>query len=207
MSTLHQRRLTSKACTGCGWSWRGRHQGRRQRARCRYRATEKRLTSIATKRDRRAYLEAGQAPVDELNRLLRLDARDSSRGVLGDDIATVEQAAGHVLALTGVALDHLVAGLEAREGHLRDGVLLMVGLVRGEEGRERRDREVDTREGDEVGLELVQVDVQRAIETERRRDRGDNLSDQAVQVREAGLGDVELVLADIEDRLVVDLFG
>ena len=83
----------------------------------------------------------------------------------------------------------------------------MVGLVRGEERRERRDREVDTREGDEVGLELVQVDVQRAIETERRRDRGDNLSDQAVEVREAGLGDVELVLADIEDRLVVDLFG
>ena len=83
----------------------------------------------------------------------------------------------------------------------------MVGLVRGEEGRERRDREVDTREGDEVGLELVQVDVQRTIEAERRGDRGDNLSDQAVQVREAGLGDVELVLADIEDRLVVDLFG
>ena len=83
----------------------------------------------------------------------------------------------------------------------------MVGLVRGEERRKRRDREVDTREGDEVGLELVQVDVQRTIEAERRGDRGDNLSDQAVQVREAGLGDVELVLADIEDRLVVDLFG
>ena len=92
------------------------------------------------------YLEAGQAPIHELNRLLGLDARDSSRSILGDDIAAVEQAAGHVLALTGVALDHLVAGLEAREGHLRDGVLLMVGLVRGEEGRERRDREVDTRE-------------------------------------------------------------
>ena len=75
------------------------------------------------------YLEAGQAPVDELNRLLRLDARDSSRGVLGDDIATVEQAAGHVLALTGVALDHLVTLLEARVGHVENGVLFMGGLL------------------------------------------------------------------------------
>ena len=162
---------------------------------------------IANDRGGGTYFEAGRAPVNELNRLPGLDGGNCRLDFLRGHIAAVEQAAGHVLALTGVTLDHLVAGLEAREGHLRDGVLLMVGLVRGEEGRERRDREVDTREGDEVGLELVQVDVQRAIETERRRDRGDNLSDQAVQVREAGLGDVELVLADIEDRLVVDLFG
>ena len=133
------------------------------------------------------YLEASQAPVDELNRLLGLDARDSSRSILGDDVATVEQAAGHVLALTGVALDHLVAGLEAREGHLRDGVLLMVGLVRGEERRERRDREVDTREGDKVGLELVQVDVQRSVKAERSSDRRHDLSDEPVEVREAWL--------------------
>ena len=110
-----------------------------------------------------------------------------------------------VLALTGVALDHLVAGLEAREGHLRDGVLLMMGLVRGEEGRERRDREVDTREGDEVGLELVQVDVQRTIEAERRGDRGDNLSNKTVQVSEAWGGDTEALLANVVDGLVVDL--
>ena len=59
----------------------------------------------------------------------------------------------------------------------------------------------------QVGLEFVQVDIEGTIETQGSSDRGDNLSDQAVQIREAGLGDVELVLADIEDRLVVDLFG
>ena len=82
-----------------------------------------------------------------------------------------------------------------------------MSLLSGDDGSEGGQGEVDTGEGDQVGLELVQVDVQRTIEAERRGDRGDNLRDQAVQVREAGLGDVELVLADIEDRLVVDLFG
>ena len=75
------------------------------------------------------YLEAGQAPVDELDRLLSLDARDGSRSVLGHDIASVKQADGHVLALTGVALDHLVTGLEAGEGHLCNRVLLVASLV------------------------------------------------------------------------------
>ena len=57
----------------------------------------------------------------------------------------------------------------------------------------------------EVGLELVEIDVERAIEPEGRGDRGDDLRDQTVEVDETRLGDVELVLADIEDGLVVDL--
>ena len=91
------------------------------------------------------------------------------------------------------------------EGQVADLEALVRALVGRNDGRIADQGVVDTGVGHQVGLELVQVDVQRAIETERRRDRGDNLSDQAVQVREAGLGDVELVLADIEDRLVVDL--
>lgn len=51
-----------------------------------------------------------------------------------------------VLALPWVALDHLVAGLKAREGHLRDGVLLVVRLLGGDDGRERSEGEVNTRE-------------------------------------------------------------
>ena len=41
-------------------------------------------------------------------------------GVVRDDVTTVEQAGGHVLAETGVTLDHLVAGLKASHGHLHD---------------------------------------------------------------------------------------
>ena len=64
---------------------------------------------------------------------------------------------------------------------------------------------MDTRERNQVRLELVQVDVQGAVETKRGGDRGHDLGNQAVQVDEAGLRNVELVLADIEDRLVVNL--
>ena len=81
----------------------------------------------------------------------------------------------------------------------------MVGLVGGDERREAGDGEVDTRERNQVRLELVQVDVQGAVETKRGGDRRHDLGNQAVQVDEAGLRNVELVLADIEDRLVVNL--
>lgn len=75
----------------------------------------------------RAHLETGRAPVDELDCPLRLDVGNSSVDVLGDDVSTVEQAAGpdgsifagdiagqnlHVLAGPGVTLDQLVVALE-----------------------------------------------------------------------------------------------
>ena len=40
-------------------------------------------------------LEASGAPVDELNRALGLDDRDRGVDVLGDNIATVKESAGH----------------------------------------------------------------------------------------------------------------
>ena len=46
---------------------------------------------------RQTYLEASRRPVDELNRALRLDVHDGAVHVLGNDVAAVEQAAGHVL--------------------------------------------------------------------------------------------------------------
>lgn len=51
-----------------------------------------------------------------------------------------------VLALAGVALHHLVTSLEARERHVDDRVLLVMGLLGGDDGREGGEGEVDTRE-------------------------------------------------------------
>ena len=42
-----------------------------------------------------AQLEAGGAPIDELDRALGLDGADGLVDVLGDDVSAVEQAAGH----------------------------------------------------------------------------------------------------------------
>lgn len=115
-------------------------------------------------------LEASWAPVDELDRAAGLDGADSGIGVLRHHIATVEQATGHVLALTRVALDHLVAWLEAGESDLRDGVLFVRCLLFGDDGGVGGEREVDTREGHQVGLELIEIDIQGAIEPERSGD-------------------------------------
>ena len=68
------------------------------------------------------------------------------------------------------------------------------------------EREVDTGERHQVGLEFVQIDVEGAAEPEGRCDRGHDLSDQPIQIREAGLGDPQALLADVVNGLVVHLW-
>jgi hypothetical protein len=116
-------------------------------------------------------LETGGAPVDELDRTLGLDGRDSRVDVLGNDVSTVEESASHVLALAGVALDHLrpestsvrsyarikrgkgtnlVRGLEAREGELGGRVGLVGRLGGGDDGRVGREGEVNPGERNQL---------------------------------------------------------
>lgn len=65
---------------------------------------------------------------------------------------------------------YLVGWLEASVGDLSDGELFVVGLLSGDDGRVRGEREVDAGVGHQVGLELRQVHVQGTVETERRGD-------------------------------------
>jgi len=111
-------------------------------------------------------LEASGAPVDELDGALGLEGGDSGVGVLGDDVTAVEQAGGHVLAVARVALNHLVVGLEAGHGDLHDAVGLVRGLGGGDDRGVGDEREVNTGVGDQVGLELVEVDVEGTVEKE-----------------------------------------
>eukprot|EP00116_Pleurobrachia_bachei_P018517 sb/3478779/ len=60
-----------------------------------------------------ANLESSGAPVDELNGLLGLNGCYCIIDVLGDDVTPEEQTTGHVLAVSGITLDHLVGRLEA----------------------------------------------------------------------------------------------
>ena len=177
-------------------------------------------------------LEAGGAPVDELDGALGLESGNGSMGIVGHDITAVEQASGHVLSAAGVALDHLVVGLEARHGHLLDRVGLVGRLSCRDDGSIRHQGEVDAGIGDQVGLELVQVDVQRAVEAERGGDGRDHyasvrrheegpeaqrggvlllflltLGNQTVQVLEVGTLEAEVAAADVVDGLVVDHEG
>ena len=151
-----------------------------------------------------ANLEAGRAPVDELDGTLGLDGRDGSVDVLGHDVTTVQHTAGHVLAVTRVALDHLVGRLEHGVGDLGNGELLVVGLLGRDDRRIGGQREVDTRVRHQVGLELGQVDVEGTIESERGGDRAHDLGNQTVQVGVGGSLDVQVTTADVVDGLVVD---
>jgi hypothetical protein len=94
--------------------------------------------------------------------------------ILGHNISTIEKAGGHVLAVAGVALDHLVVWLEAGHGDFLDRVGLVSRLRCRDNWGVSDKREMDARVWDEIGLELVQVDVERAVETEGGGDRGDD---------------------------------
>merc|ERR1712048_338202 len=154
-----------------------------------------------------ANLESSGAPVDELDGPLGLDGGDGSVDVLGDDITPVEQTARHVLAVSGVALDHLVGRLEAGVGDLSNGELLVVGLLSGDDGSVGHQREVDPGVGHQVGLELSQINVEGTIESKRSGDGGDDLSNQPVQVGVGRSLDVEVPSADVVDGLIVDHEG
>ena len=119
-------------------------------------------------------LEPSRAPVDELNGALGLEVSDGGVGVLGDDIAAIQEAGGHVLAVARITLYHLVIWLEAGISDFHDRVGLVGGLGGGDDGSVGNEGEVNTRVGDQVGLELVQIDVEGAIESERGGDGGDD---------------------------------
>ena len=66
----------------------------------------------------------------------------------------------------GEIVYHLIGGLEAGVGDLCHGELLVVSLLRRDDGRVSRKREVDTRVRDQVSLELGQVHIQGPVKSQ-----------------------------------------
>merc|ERR1719324_197716 len=168
------------------------------------------LGQVTARHDRRrlvvdAALEAGRAPVDELDRALRLDRRHRGVHILRHDVTTVHHAARHVLTVARVALDHHRRRLEDGVGDLSNAELLVVGLLRGDDRRVRRKHEVNAGIRHEVGLEFRDVHVQGSIEAERRGKRRDDLREQTVQVRVRGALDIEVAAANVVEGLVINL--
>ena len=151
-----------------------------------------------------ATLEACGAPVHELDGALGLDGGDRGVHILGDNVTAVHEAACHVLAVAGVALGHHGGRLKGRIGDLCHGELLVVRLLSRDDWSVGGEHEVDARVRHEVGLELGYVDVESAVEAEGGGQRGDNLSDEAVQVGVGGALDVEGAPADVVHCLVVE---
>jgi len=151
-----------------------------------------------------ANLKTGGAPVDELDSALGLDLSDRGVDILRHNVTAVEQAAGHVLAMTRITFHHLIGRLEASVGDLGDGELFVVSLFRGNDGRVRGQREVDSGVRDQVGLELGQIHVESAVEAKRSRDGGNDLTDETIEIRVSGTVDVQVAAANIVNGFVVD---
>ena len=126
-------------------------------------------------------LEASRAPVDELDGALGLDGGDGGVDVLGDDVTAVHEAAGHVLAVAWVALGHHGRGLERSVGDLRDGELLVVCLLGGDDGRVG----ASTKWMRGYGTKLVWNSVTSTLSAPSKRSeavRRDDLGDETVEV-------------------------
>jgi hypothetical protein len=80
----------------------------------------------------------------------------------------------------------------------------VAALVGRDDRRETDQGVVDTWVWDKVGLELVEIDVERTIETQAGCDRADNLSDETVQVLEIWARDIEILAADVVHSFVVN---
>merc|ERR1712213_134208 len=152
-------------------------------------------------------LESSRTPVNKLDAPLGLDGGNGSVHVLGHHVSSVEEAAGHVLAVTRVTLDHLVSRLEAGVGDLRDGELFMVSLLGRDDGCVGDQGEVDPGVRHQVGLELSQVHVQGSVEPQGGSDGGHDLADQPVEVGVGWPLNVQVAPADVVDGLVVNHEG
>merc|ERR1712151_614129 len=152
-------------------------------------------------------LETSWAPIDELDGSLGLDGGNGGVDILGDDVTSVHQAAGHVLSVSWVTLDHHGGGLEDGVGDLSNGQLLVVGLLSGDDWGIRTQHEVDSGVWHQVGLELSNIDVKGTVESQGGSQRRDGLGDQSVQVSVGGSLNVQLSSADIVDGFVVQHNG
>merc|ERR1719391_1758895 len=154
-----------------------------------------------------ANLEACGTPVHKLDTPLALDGGDSSVDILGHNVATVEHAAGHVLAMPGIAFHHGVGWFEAGIGNFCNAQRFVVGFLCRDDGSIGHQRKVNPWIWDQISLELIQVHIESSVKAEGGSDGGDNLADQPVEVGVARPLDVQIPPADIVDSLVINHEG
>ena len=111
------------------------------------------------------------------------------------------------LTVCRVAHNHLVAGLKALERQVRDLVGFVRALCRRDDRRITNERVVDAGVRNQVGLEFVQVHIQRPAKAKRRGYGRYDLGDQLVEVLIRWTSNVEVPPANIVDGLVVDQEG
>jgi hypothetical protein len=113
-------------------------------------------------------LEASLAPVNPLNSFFTLKCANRGIDVLGDNISSVHEAASHIFVsvLGGVATNQHICRFEYSARYFISCQSFMVSLLSGDERCVGTQGEMDSWVGHQVGLELSQVAVQVALETQ-----------------------------------------
>jgi hypothetical protein len=77
-------------------------------------------------------------------------------------------------------------------------------LLSRDDRRIADERVVNTRVWHQVGLELVQIDVESPVEAQAGGDGADDLSNQAVEMFVVGTGDIQVATANVVHSFVVN---
>ena len=101
----------------------------------------------------------------------------------------------------GVALNHLVVWLEASSCDLLHVELLVICLATTRHGGVCSQGIVDPRIGNQVGLELVEVNIESSFKPKAGGDGGDDLRDEPVKVGVGGPLHSQVVVAQVVDGL------
>ena len=107
----------------------------------------------------------------------------------------------------GVALHHLVVWLEASSRDLLHVELLVICLATTRHGGVCSQGIVDPRIGNQVGLELVEVNVESSFKPKAGGDGGDDLSDETVEVGVGRSVNLEVRPGDVINCLIVHQEG
>merc|ERR1712168_1064344 len=154
-----------------------------------------------------AHLEAGRTPVNKLNSSLGLDGGNGRIDILGDYVTAIEEATCHVFAMTRVAFHHLIGWFEAGVGDIGNGEGFVVSFLRGNDGGISGQRKVNPRIRHQVSLELSKIDIEGAVESQRRRDGRTNLRQKTVQICVCGPLNVQITSAHVIESFIVDEEG
>jgi len=164
---------------------------------------------IATRNDSGALVvdanfEAGRAPIDEVDGSSGLDGSDGDIAILGNDITTIEQAAGHIFTATRITFHHLVLRVKASVRDLSNTELFVENFFSRDHRGVSDERKVDSGVGNKIGLEFGQIDIQRTIEAKGSRNGRDHLSNQSVKIDIGGSFDIKIATANIVDRFIIN---
>ena len=80
----------------------------------------------------------------------------------------------------------------------------MVSFLGTDNGSISDEREMDTWEWDEVSLELGEINIECSVKMKRRHSRGNNLSNQTIEIRVRGALYVKILMTDVKSGFIID---